>query len=128
MNGLSNNMGSQERINVEFINGSWVVKNNGDSSVLFSSFDKGSAEKFAEEMSEAHDIGLKIYPRDRNSKSPVQRDQMLRVNVEKRDGTWIVRKADEREVLFSSGSRDDALEFAESLDTGVGIDLHVDRD
>lgn len=128
MNGSAGSQGNVERVNVEFLNNTWVVKNQGDSTVLFSSPDKRAAEKFAGEMADAHDINLKVFPKDQNSSSPVREADKMKIDVEKRDGRWVVRKAGEETNLFTSDDRDSAVSFAYSLDTGAGLDLHIDKD
>lgn len=116
------------RVNVEFLNNAWIVKNHGDSTILFTSHDKQSAEKFARDMSEAHEIDVKVYPREKNSSSPVKKPEELKIDVQKRDGRWVVRRAGEEKNLFESGSREDAVVYARSLDEGNGLDLHIDKD
>lgn len=116
------------KVNVEFLDNEWVVKNDGDSSILFRSTDKEAAQKFAAEMADAHEIELQTFKKTESSGSPVKAPEQVKVNVERREGKWVVRKDGEAKDLYSSEDKKAAIEFANGLDEGNGIDLHVDKD
>jgi hypothetical protein len=104
----------------------WVVYNEGDSAVLFSAREKEDAVKFATEMSKQHEIKLRIAD-DGDAPQRADKEEALRVNVEHRDGMWVVKNDGDSAILFSSEDKDPALKFAQQMAEKHEIDLHVDR-
>lgn len=119
---------NRSAVNVEFHKGAWIVRNDGDSAILFTAPDREKAKKFAEEMSAHHKIEIKIFEKEEQSSPFPPKKEKLKVDVEKRNGLWVVRKNGADENLFTSKEKSEALEFANKLDEGQGLDLHIDKD
>lgn len=116
-----------QRVNVEFLDDKWVVKNQGDSSILYSANDKESCEKFANQIADSYDLDMKVFAKDKNSNSPTEAPQPLEINVERRNDEWQVKKSGHDEVLFRSQDKDEAVRFANSIEHEHGLDLHIDN-
>lgn len=109
----------------------WIVQNEGDSAVFFSSEDKEAAVKFAKNMAETHKVKMEVVDdereKDRDEGKKDERDSTRSSNGEKRQNKknniiverdrddWIVKNENDSAVLFSSAIKEDALKFAKEM-------------
>lgn len=92
----------------------WVVRNEGDSAVLFTSDDEESAQRFAEQMAEYHNVEL-----DLTATEPT-------VSVERDGECWVVKHLGDSAILFSSDDREAAEKFAREMSQHHAVNLKVD--
>lgn len=102
----------------------WIVRNQGDSAVLFRAGEKEPALKFANEMSEQHGIDLKVVDEEKlRNEEELKTDQDIIVRPE--DGKWIVCHDHDTAVLFSAPSKEQALQFARDMSERHGIQIRL---
>jgi hypothetical protein len=118
----------------------WIVKNEGDSAILFKSSEREPAVKFANDMAEQHGIEVKIKDREnhRDNHRDDRRDER-RSEEEQReekkehdlilkesDGKWVVMHEEDTAVLFSASERSQAEKFARQMAEEHGVKLKID--
>lgn len=99
----------------------WVVRNQGDSAILFSAHDKEPAVDFANDMVEKHEVELEIRDEEESHDDESQVPSVKDLVVSKNDGLWEVSHEGDTAVLFSAHDKEAAMKFARDMAEEHGI-------
>lgn len=113
-------------VNVERQDDSWIVRNDGDSAVLFTASEKPAAVKFAKEMAKNH--GLEVFIED-EKKNAIKKEvsgiaPAVIVYFEKE--LWVVKNEGDSSALFSAADKDASIKFASEMAKNHSIELIIE--
>lgn len=92
----------------------WIVRNQGDSAILYSSSEREPALNFAQDMAEKHELDLDIKDYE-DSEETEETSVDHNIVVSQTDGKWEVYHEDDTAVLFTASLKEQALKFAEEM-------------
>lgn len=114
-------------VHVEQYKDIWIVKNEGDSAVLFSASEKEKAVKFAKGMAKEHEIKLVVYDDEKKKQEKVQTEKEPVIYVEKEGEDWVVRNEGDSATLFRASDKEASLKFAKEMAKNHEVKLVVNE-